>query len=140
MTRRTGAVQHVQMSRSKELGHTMSVDACHWERNRHKREAIIMNIIDEAWRFQKKEQLGNPTTMDYIEPVQVTWCRLARAPAVIRMDSGGAFKSHEFREWCAARGIEGQMAAGKVHWQNGIVETHIQLLKNQLHLMEDEFD
>ena len=50
------------------------------------------------------------------------------------MDSEGAFKSHEFREWRAARSIEVRMAAG----QNRIVETHIRLLKNQLSLMEDE--
>ena len=44
-------------------------------------------------------------------------------------------------EWCAARCIElrVQMAAGDAHWQVGIVETHIRLLKNQLHLTEDEF-
>ena len=29
MTRRTGAVRPVQVSRSKELGHTISIDACH---------------------------------------------------------------------------------------------------------------
>ena len=49
-------------------------------------------------------------------------------------------KSHEFREWCAAQGIEVQIAAGDAQWQVGIVETHIRLLKeNQFHLMEDEF-
>ena len=30
------------------------------------------------------------------------------------------------------------MAAGEAHWQIGIVETHIRLLKNQLSLIEDE--
>ena len=60
------------------------------------------------------------------------------APALIRVDPEGAFKSHEFREWCAARGIEVQMAAGEAHWQIGIVETHIRLLENQLSLMENE--
>ena len=30
------------------------------------------------------------------------------------------------------------MAAGEAHWQIGIVETHIRLLKNQLSLMDDE--
>ena len=30
------------------------------------------------------------------------------------------------------------MAAGEAHWQIGIVETHIRLLRNQLSLMEDE--
>ena len=34
MSRRTGAVRPVQVSRSKELGHTVLIDACHWKRNR----------------------------------------------------------------------------------------------------------
>ena len=48
MARRTGAVRPVQVSRSKELGHNISIDACHWKRNRDGRETIIVNIIDEA--------------------------------------------------------------------------------------------
>ena len=51
MAQRTGAVRLVQVSRSKELGHTISIDACHWKRNRDEREAMIVNIIDEASRF-----------------------------------------------------------------------------------------
>ena len=141
MARQTGAVR-----RSKELGHTISIDACHWKRNRDRREAIIMNILDEASGFLvalvltegEPSDLGNLTAMDYIEAVRMNWFRFARAPAVIRVDSEGAFKSHEFREWCAARGIEVQMAAGEARWQIGIVETHIRLLKNQLSLKEDE--
>ena len=76
--------------------------------------------------------------MDYIEAVRMNWFRFARAPAVIRVDSESTFKSHEFREWCAARGIEVQVSAGEAHWQIGIVENHIRFLKNQLSLMEDE--
>ena len=38
MTRRTGAVRVVQVSRGKELGHTISIDACHWRRHRDGRE------------------------------------------------------------------------------------------------------
>ena len=124
MARRTGAVRRVQVSRSKELGHTISIDACHWKRNRDGRETIILNIIDEASRFHvawvlkegEPSELGNLTAMSYIEAVRMNWFRFARAPAVIRVDSEGAFKSHEFREWCAARGIEVQMAAGEAHW------------------------
>ena len=146
ITRRTGAVRLVQVSRSKELGHAISIDACHWKRNRDGREAIIVNIIDEALRFDvafvlkegEPSELGNLTAMDYIEAVRMNWFRFARAPAVIRVDSEGAFKSHEFREWCAARGVEVQMAAGEAQWQSGIVETHTRLLKNQLSLMGDE--
>ena len=41
--------------------------------------------------------------------------------------------------WCSARGIEVQTAAGEAHWQIGVVETHMQLLKDQLHFMENEF-
>ena len=138
MARRTGTVRSVQVSRSKELGH--------WKRNRDGREAIIVNIIDEASRFPvalvlkegEPSELGNLTAMDYIEAVRMNWFRFARAPDVIRVDSEGALKSHEFRVWCAARGIEVHMAAGEAHVQIGIVETHIRLLKNQLSLMEDE--
>ena len=125
MARRTGVVRLEQVSRSKELGHTISIDACHWKRNRDGREAIIVNIIDEASRFHvalvlkeaDPSELGNLTAMDYIyiEAVRMKWFRFARAPVVIRVDSDGAFKSHEFREWCAARGIEVQTAAGKAH-------------------------
>ena len=68
----------------------------------------------------------------------MNWFRSAKAPAAIRLDSEGAFKSQEFRVWCAVRGIEAQMVAGEAHWQIGSVETHIRLLKNQLSLMEDE--
>ena len=65
MTQRTGAVRPVQVSRTKELGHTISVDAC-------RREAIIVNIIDDASRFHvalvlnEGDELGNLTAIDYI--------------------------------------------------------------------------
>ena len=102
MTRRTGAVRPAQVSRSKELKHIISIDACHWKRNRDGREAIIVNIIDETSRFhvalvlKEGDELGNLTAADFIVP-------FARAPAVIRVDSEGASQSHEFRGWCAAR-------------------------------------
>ena len=102
----------VQVSRSKELGHTITIDARHWKRNRDGREAIIVNIIDDALMFhvalvlEEGNELGNLTTMDCIEAVRMNWFRFARAPAVIRVDSEGAFKSHEFREWCAARQVK----------------------------------
>ena len=95
--------------------------------NRDGREAIIVNIINEASRFhvalvlKQGDELGNLTAMDYIGAVWMNWFRFASAPAIIRVDSEGAFKSHEFRQWCAARGIEVQMAAGEAHWQIGIV-------------------
>ena len=135
------------MSRSKELGHTISIDACHWKRNRDGREAIIVNIIDEASRFHvalvlkegEPSELGNLTAMDYIEAVRTKWFPSARALAIIRVDSEGAYKSIEFREWCASRGIEVQMAPGEAPWQIGITETHFRLLKIQLSLMEGEF-
>ena len=71
-----------------------------------------MNIIDETSRFhvalvlKEGDEHGNLIATDYIEAVRMNWFRFAWAPALIRIDSEGAFKSHEFREWCAARGIE----------------------------------
>ena len=74
----------VQVSRSKELGHTITIDARHWKRNRDGREAIIVNIIDDALMFhvalvlEEGNELGNLTTMDCIEAVPdelVSFCK-----------------------------------------------------------------
>ena len=134
MARRTGAVRPVQVSCSKELGHIISIDACHWKRNRDGREAIIVNIIDEASRFHialvLKEggpsELGNLTAMDNIEAVRLNWFRFARAPAVIRVDSGRCVQ------------ISRVSRVVRRSRQIGIVETRIRFLKNQLSVMEDE--
>ena len=78
----------------------MSIDACHWKRNRDGREAIIVNIIDEASKFHvalvfkesEPSELENLTAMDFIEAVRMNWFRFARAPAVIHVDSENACK------------------------------------------------
>ena len=83
----------MQVSRSKELGHTISIDTCHWKRIRDGREAIIVNIIDEASRFhvalvlKEGDELGNLIAMDQIEAVRMDWFCYAGVPAVIRVDS-----------------------------------------------------
>ena len=82
----------MQVSGRKELGRTIPIDACHWKRNRDGREAIIVNIIDEASRFhvvlilKEGDGLGILTTTDYIEAVRMNRFRFARAPAVFRAD------------------------------------------------------
>ena len=113
--------------------HTISVecdiiDACHWRFHETLR-----------WASEGDHRGISLIATDYIGAVRMNWFRFARAPALVRVDCEGAFKSHEFPEWCAARGIEVQVAAGEAQWQIGIVETHIQLLRNQLNLMEDDF-
>ena len=105
MARRTGAVRPVQVSRSKELGHTISIDACHWKRRRDGHEAIIVNNIDEDSGFHvalvlmegEPSDLGNLTAMDLHQAVRMNWFRFARARAVIRVDLDGAFKSRLVR-------------------------------------------
>ena len=105
-----------------------------------------MNIIDEASRFHvalvlqegEPSELRNQTAMNYIEAVRMNWFRFARAPAVIRVDSEGAFKSHEFRESCAAQTIEVQMPAGEAHWKIGIVENQHSTSKVSTVSEEDE--
>ena len=62
MARRTGAVRPVQVSRSKELGHTISVDACHWKRNR----SVEASRFHVALVLKEGEpsELGNLTAME----------------------------------------------------------------------------
>ena len=132
MAGRTGAVRPVQVSRSKELGHTISIDPWHWKRNRDGREATVVDIIDEASRFHVAENL---TAMDHIEAVRMNWFRFARR----QLSSAWTRKVlSNLMSFESGRGIEVQMAAGEAHWRIGIVETHIRLLKNELCLMEDE--
>ena len=67
----------VQVSRSEELGHTISVDACNWRRNRDGREVIIVKIIDEGLTFhvplvlKEGDELGRLTATDYTEAVRM---------------------------------------------------------------------
>ena len=92
VARRTGAVRLVQVSRRKELGHTISL-ASHWKRNRDGCEAVIVNIIDEASRFHaalvpkedEPSELGNLTAMDYIEAVRMNLFRFARRVQISRV-------------------------------------------------------
>ena len=70
-------------------------------------------VFTLPWFSRKVSELGLHRSC------RMNWFRFARAPAVLRVDSEGAFQ-----------GIEVQMAAGEAQWQFGIVETHIRLLKN----------
>ena len=89
-------------------------------------------VFTLPWFLKESEpsELGNLTAMDYIEAVRMNWFRFARAPAVLRVDFGRCVQISRISRVVAL--------LGEAHWQIGIVETHIRLLKNQLSLMEDD--
>ena len=85
VARRTRAVRPVQVSRSKKLSHTISIDACHWKRNRDGREAIIVNIINEASRFHVALVLKEGEPSDSCHPRGLGRCiQISRVLRVVR--------------------------------------------------------
>ena len=147
MARRTGAVRPVQVSRSKELGHTISIYACHWKRNRDGREAIIVNIIDEASRCHvalvlkegEPSELGLLTAMDYIEAVRMNGFRLQGHQLSFAWSRKVRSNLTSFEIGVQLEALNFKWRQVRAHWQIGVVEIHIWLLKNQVSLMEDEF-
>ena len=53
-------------------------------------------------------------------------------PSCFHVDEEGFFHSEQFKEYCGLKSIEVNMAAGKAHWQNGIVERHIGTFREML--------
>ena len=105
---------------------------------------MVLNMIDEACRYQvarvmkrgfvKYSELGNCSPKDLIE-VLSEWLRYLPAPRLIHVDEEGVFNSDEFKDWLNLRSIPMKNCAGEAHWQNGIVERHIQTLKHMVKRM-----
>ena len=51
----------------------------------------------------------------------------------IRLDDSGENRSHEFRQWCAQRGIAVEVTTTEQHQQNGVAETLNRVIMDKLH-------
>ena len=60
-----------------------------------------------------------------------TWGWLGN-PQVIRIDQGGELWNSLFSEWCNRNHILIDPIPREAHWANGVVERHIQIIKNLL--------
>eukprot|EP00974_Lingulodinium_polyedra_P111446 10779272-Lingulodinium_polyedra.AAC.1 len=45
-----------------------------------------------------------------------------------RVDQEGCFQEDSFMSWCGKHHINIAVVAGAAHWQNGVVDRHIQTL------------
>ena len=100
---------------------------------------MVLNMIDEACRyhvakvvrrgFVKYSELGNCLPQDVIG-VLTEWLRYLPAPRIIHVEEEGVCNSDELKDLLNHRSINMKNCAGEAHWQIGIVERHIQTLKN----------
>ena len=102
---------------------------------------MVINLIDEACKchvacvvrrgFCHYNELGNCDAQDLLSALS-EWTRYLPCPRTIHIDEEGVFNSDEFKEWCQNRPITLTNCAGEAHWQDGIVERHIQTLKRMI--------
>ena len=101
---------------------------------------MILHLIDEASRFHVARvvktikantaiNIGNCNDTELLQIVR-EWCRYLLVPKTIHTDEEGVFHSEKLKSWAAERGTLIRMCAGASHWQNGIVERHIETFKD----------
>jgi hypothetical protein len=96
-----------------------------------------MIMVDEASRLvcphflfeHPREQSRNCTGAEAVAGIQDSWVRHYGAPAAIRLDPEGAFKSWELTQWAQERSIEILPCAAEAHRQISLVERMIQTIK-----------
>jgi hypothetical protein len=121
--------------RSETLWETLVIDNAEFPIDDQVLHCIIM--VDEASRlvcphflFQHhKDQSRNCTGTEAVTGIQDSWIRHYGAPAAIRLDPEGAFKSNELMEWAQERGIEVLPCAAEAHHQISLAERMIQTIK-----------
>ena len=109
-----------------------------------------MIMVDEASRLvcphflfaPVKTESRNCSRPEAITALQDTWIRHCGAPAAIRLDVEGAFRSTELATWSSERGIELLPCAAEAHYQISLVERSIQTIKNTVKqlLQSGEFE
>ena len=95
-------------------------------------------MIDEGSRYalgahleevSAADNLGNTTAPELQRVLEEDWVRHFGKPKVIRSDPEGCINSHLMYDWAQGLGMKWSMSAGQAHWQMGIVERHVAVIK-----------
>ena len=124
------------LQRSEVLWETLVIDNAEFPIDDKVLHCMIM--VDEASRlvcphflFQHHQsEHRNCSGPEAVQALQDTWVRHYGAPASIRLDPEGAFRSTELMTWASERGIEIFPCAAEAHYQISLVERTIQTVKN----------
>lgn len=125
----------VSLEKSETLWETLVIDNAEFPADGKVMHCLMM--IDEASRllcphflFEHSDQENrNCTGQEAVEGIRDSWIRHYGAPACIRLDPEGAFRSGELPQWCSERSIEVLPCVAESHGQIGIIERAIQTVK-----------
>ena len=83
-------------------------------------------------RYNEKDEasiLGNINAQSLIDHFQHSWVRYFGYPKRIHVDADGVFNSNFFKQHVGSHHVIIYPCAGEAHWQNGLIERHIQTHK-----------
>ena len=122
----------------------IQVDAGDWTHPVSGTKFRFVLFIDEGSRFRTGQVLaGDPREAGNWEDIQKAyeqvWLANHGAPAVVRVDPAGAWRSHKADEYFAEWGIMLEPIPAEAHWQIGIVERAIRSVKSVMDVLAPEF-
>ena len=97
---------------------------------------VILHCIDACTRWSSVQLLPNREYSSIIDGFAACWLRLFGPPALVLSDQEGALVSDLISDWMDRRGIQVNFRARGEHC--GMVERHKNILRRQLHLLEDQ--
>ena len=108
----------------------MQVDLLFWKTH------VVLHMIDVCLRFAVATIIANRTTEVVLEAITRFWFRVFGPPQRITSDHEGALDSDAGRTWATRWGTNLSFRPHRGHAQ--VVERHNALLRDQLHLIDDQ--
>ena len=97
---------------------------------------VVLHCVDACTRWTAVEILPNREPESILDGFAKCWIRIFGCPATILCDQEGGVVSDLAAEWFERRGIKVVFRAKEQHC--GLVERHNQILRAQLHLLDDQ--
>jgi hypothetical protein len=97
---------------------------------------VVLHCVDACTRWTAVEILPDREPASILDGFAKCWIRIFGCPVTILCDQEGGVISDLAAEWFERRGINVVFRAREQHC--GLVERHNQILRNQLHLLDDQ--
>ena len=100
------------------------------------KDKVILHCIDACIRWSAACVLADRMTPTVLDGFFKTWIQPFGPPSVVLSDQEGGLNNDEAGDWFERKGIQHLPKAKNQHC--GVVERHNEILRRQLHLVEDQ--
>ena len=100
------------------------------------KDHVLLHCIDACIRWSSVIKIPNREHISILEGFATGWLKLFGPPAAVISDREGALTTDQVAEWFDKKGIHLNLRARGQHC--GTVERHNDLIRRQLHLLEDQ--